>query len=129
MKASKSTSRKVTGVLNESMDIPIVPPDRLTAQDFIEVEESSSDSDYESEPVSTKTVPSESLPPSDPPLTGPPTAPTRPPMPQPRRSIALHAIAFDMNDEFNVTQEVIAYGRKSLGGSTDQTLPFVSQVT
>ncbi|GAU95127.1 hypothetical protein RvY_06802 [Ramazzottius varieornatus] len=122
--AAKLTSRKVTGVLNESLDIPAVPPDRLTAQDFIEVEASSSDSDYESEPISTKTA--SLLPSNDPPSTRPSTA--RPPMPQPRRSIAFNTMAFDMNDEFNVTQDVIAYGRKSLGGATDQTLPFMSQV-
>ncbi|XP_055357637.1 uncharacterized protein LOC129602598 [Paramacrobiotus metropolitanus] len=103
-----ASPRHVAGVLNDSLEHPGIPPDRLADKDFIEVIDS--DSEKEAEIVPEKPV---GISPEPQTLTVGKTGP--------RKSIITGFIA-DASTEFDSTFS----GRKSIG-FTDQTLPYIPQ--
>ena len=125
----------VSGVLNDSLEHPGVPVERLTQQDFIEVAES--DSDTESQKCQHQGLAGQQQVPQDAQrarLSSQMSFGQAPPQPPPRKSIhqsyfdgggqsrrSMGPLGFgDFQSEFNVT--FADNGRKSIGGAADQTL-------
>ncbi|OWA50902.1 hypothetical protein BV898_15404 [Hypsibius exemplaris] len=119
--ASKTSTRHVNGILNESVDHPVVPLDCLTDKDFFEVAES--DSDGEADPRRQLFSLKPQLPP---PRLSSQMIFAPAPQPLPRKSIPFNPRRSmgplgDFQNEFNMTMQHDT-GRKSMGGPLDQTL-------